>query len=285
MKRGWLIFSSVVLLLVGLVSAVDTQVDIETFPNHNIMVSSLAPDSVYSLIESYHGISDSNGKYSLTVASGSNSEFDLGVWVKNGNELVISKRFKLVTAGIPITIKMLPGDVSLTPTSEIKVNDTEENATVVGETEVINETANDTTAAPVDTNSKGITGLATDEAGSKSTFSNSLIYIIAGVLVVGAVLFVLVPRLKMRSNSYESAVGTPKKGLKIKKMSEKIKEVKEVNKQQNLDDYKKAIINAESKIKEAQVEIKKLKNVEKAEELKKKIEKDQEELRKLSGSD
>jgi hypothetical protein len=285
-----LIFLVLSLMLLSNISATETTIKVLTYPNHNVMVSALSPGSVYSLIQSFHGTADSEGAFSFTLSSDVN-EFDLKVWIKNDNAVVLNKRFDGNIAGEPLFITMLPGKEEII--KNYLENNTLNNITsenVSSEANISNFTQNTTLSENISLNesnhsnevvdqSKGITGLATtDNQGDTGIFSGKIFYFIIGFLVLGVIIFTGV--LRMRSRREIGNEEEPKP-VNVRKLSDKLKEIKEERKNTNQNDYRKAIEEAEYKIKEAKTEINKLKSVEKIQMLRKKINQDREELDRL----
>lgn len=272
MKRRLIcvLFLSLALVMnISLLSALE--VNIKSFPNHNIMISALNPGSIYSLIESFYGTTDSEGKFSKMISL-SQSNFDVKVWVKNGNDVVVSDRIDGVSSGDTINLMMFPGQVERVDTFDEPANDTvSANDTSLNAS---NESANTSEVIEVPVDNPSITGLAaTDDAG---TSSNMLFYIVGGVVAFVAVFFGVM-RIRNTKNRGKE------KEVKIKKLSEFKKEQEDAAVQKNIDgdDYKKAIEDAEKKIEDAQKEIKKLKNEGRIKEMRKKIEEEQKALERL----
>ncbi len=277
-----LIFLLIIISLFSfqLVSAVETEINIKTYSGHDIMISTLYPGSVYSLIESYYGESDSDGKFSKLISLSQNT-FDLKIWVKNNNQVIVSERFDSLKAGETTNIVMLLGETELVESFDEPVqNNTSYNETAVNDSTQTNFTRTDNVSQNSNTGS-GITGLSTSEdTGQGSFFKNNILYMIFGALLLaGAVFFTLVKLNKFPMNSND---GTGKKVKNVKVV--KLSEVKAA-KTERIGDYKKAIQDAESKIKDAQKEINQLKNVEKVDAIKKRMEADKKQLEKLGGGE
>jgi len=277
MKRGYVVIVLALIFLIPNIIAVATIVNIQSYPNHNVELRALVPDSVYSLIDSFYGQTDSKGYLSKAINIEGNDEFDLKVWIKNGNDIVLVERFDGVQSGDTIYIKMLKGDVGLVDSFESEsVNDTStenETANTTEVVEIVNETnittQNDTEIIP---SGLGITGQSTAQDTGFGV-GNSLYYIIGGVLILG---LILMGSMALRRKSMIKG----QKKINVRKLSEVRKENLDKKKDQ-IDDYKSAIEEAERKIEEAQKEIKKLKNEDRIKEMKKKIEEDQKALEKM----
>jgi len=273
MKKGNLIVILFVLFVcLQFVNAMDTKITIKTFSENNVDISVLEPDSVYSLLESFHVNSGIEGEVFVTF-SGDQAVFDVKVWVKKGNEVIVQKRFEDLDAGFDVVLDIYPAGFEPEPeVNDTKVNETEEIIEVNETNDSVEGIGEEGIGAE---QGAGITGLATsnDEEGS-SIFSGKILYFIIGIILLIGAFFMGVLASKKRSTGENS----PPKEIKIRKLSES-----RLDKRDKLDDYRKAVEDAESKILEAQKEIKKLKNQDKISDLKKKIIEDQKELMKLRG--
>lgn len=232
------------------------------------MISALTSGSIYTLIESYYGVSDSDGKFSKLISPGAD-DFDLKIWVKNNNDVIVSDRFDGVSSSDTLNIIMFPNDIRIVDSFDVpeepqnSTNSTDEtaNTTLTG-------SENQAEATP------GITGLAaSDDTGGE--FSTKYIpYFVAVFLILGlGVFFFMVKRKRM-----SEGIGKPSKEVKVVKLSD-IKSGKAA------DLYKRTIEDAEKKIIEAQREIKRLKNTERIDEIKHRMIEDQKELMKLRGDE
>lgn len=278
------------LFLLSSVYAIDTKVKVTTYADHELNINFLR-SSPLELLESFNLDSGTAGEIEF-IFSTEVSNFDVSAFVLNGGQKVVYKRFDDNLAGQSIHLYLFPQDVKI-----VKDYETLEATTIVNETNdaVINETAvNDSvensgdTATEITTDTAtqqnptaGITGMATSNEES-SLFSNNLIYFILGFLILAAIVFFGMMRLttiQRRKLGLEDD-NKPTKSVRVKKLSEKLKEIKEI-KESKPDEYHSAIEEAEKKIKDAQKEINKLKNAEKIEDLKKRMDKDKEELEHL----
>jgi len=278
MKRGLAVFILAFLFLIPNIIAVTTIVNIKSYPNHNVELRALESGLVYSLIDSFYGKTDAEGYLSKEINIEGKDKFDLKVWIKNGNDMVLVERFDGVQSGDTIYAKMLKGDAGLVDSFESEIindpaatNDTENITEIV---EITDDTSsileNDTVVIP--SSGSGITGLSTTQDTGFGV-GNSLYYIIGGVLILG---LILMGSMAMRRRSLVKG----QKKIKIRKLSEVKKEDLE-QKEGQVNDYKSAIEEAEKKIEEAQKEIKKLKNEDRIKDMRKKIEEDQKALDKL----
>ncbi len=277
--RTLLIFALAIFLLHG-VYATDTTIQIKTVPYANVNINILDPNvEGFSSIDKLNADADMYGDLTLVYAD-SEERFDLSVYVKKNEDKVFYEKYTGFTAGEDIYIEAVKPGTTLfyapnetEEETETSVNETQTNDTVTGE-----EVTNDTSAS----DTPGITGAVTSENDSGGLFSNSILYFVLGFLVLGAVIFTGALKYKTLTKKAPAEEETPQKEIKVKKLSEKLKEMKETKKGE-MSDYQKAIAEAEEKIKKAQEEINRLKNVERVKELKKRMEDDKKELEKLTG--
>ena len=257
-----LIFGLVVLiLLVQITSALDTEIKIKTLPDHKVMISTLKPGEVYSLIKSFHENSGASGEVSVVLSSAVDN-FDISVWVKQDNQVIISEKFEnQYPSGTPVVLELYP-EWYTKPGGETENVSLEENTTTSSEnTAIINETE---TNIKEESENSEIVGFVI--FGEQGFLSNKTIYYIIGIiaLLIG---FLLIRKIKKKSKF-------PKE-IKIRKLSEVFSE------KNNNNNDNKTIEDAERKIKEAQEEIRRIKNDDKIKEAEKKLLEDQKELKRL----
>src|SRR3989344_3923812 len=307
-----LVLSLFLLFAIPFISATDTKITVTTLPNHDVDISVLRHGQVYSLIESYHKNSGSNGNVSITVST-TEAEFDARVWVKKDNTIIKYEKFETgFTSGTPVNLDVFPEwyikQKEIENSGNFADNDSEnlEAVTETEDSETTDETESETEEEPnsdsqetekttIETSEKnssalnGITGFFTSvkEKISIKTIAYTFGFIFAIALFTGG--FVMLRR--RRFSFYPSS---EIKQVKIRKLSEKIKE-REQKKEQDKKENDE-VADAEAKIKELQEKIQQLKNKpQRSEErrkiaaAKKKLLEDEKELMKLrsekSGSD
>ncbi len=257
------------LLIVNFVSAVDTIVQVETYPNQNIILDFLKA-SPLSKLETIKVTSDATGKAQVKFSTTQNF-FDINAFVKEGSEILVHYRFNEVTTGENVLLKLFKDNQEIVKGIEIATNTTS-NDTLTNTTNLVaNNTTENNSASEEDTtpSNTGITGLAADTpATDDSSFLGKNIYYILGAIVLIIIIFLV---FKMRKkNSW-----TGPADVKVRKLSDPHGEKEKVS------NYTKAIEDAERKINEAQSEIRKIKNQDRISEMRKRIDKEQQELRKL----
>jgi len=272
------------LLIVPSIYALSTEVKIKTVPFANANILILDPDSAETPVTLEHINKDANnyGDLSFTFST-ELSRFDMSVFVKRNDQRVAYEKFRGFKTGEAVYLEIAPEGAELfyAPGDSASSNNTSNttNTTLANNTSEVKENESLVEVDVKDTNqAKGITGLAaTEDTGEKGIFSNKILYFVLGFLVLGIIVFT--GALKMRSMQ-EMGQEKPQKQIKIKKLSEKLQEIKE-DRKDKIGDYQSAIQEAELKINEAQKQINKLKNANKIEELRKKIDQDKAELEKL----
>lgn len=256
---------TIFILLVQLISAVDTEITVKTLPGHKIMISALNPGEIYSLIQSFHEDSGAIGEVSVVLSSTVNY-FDVAVWVKKDNQVILYKKFENgYPSGTPIVLELYPEwYIKEEKTNNLSL---EENKTTSSEnTTIINETADIfEEKTEQQQNSPNLGGSVISGQGF---LSDKRIYYGIGIFALLLIVAIFAIKLKNRSKK-------PRE-IKIRKLSDIQAEKKE-----KFQYAKKIIENAEKKINEAQEEIRRIKNQGKIEEVKKKILEDEKELARL----
>lgn len=254
-KFGFFVFLFV--FLIPFISSADTQVTIKTVPNHNVDISFLRHAQGYSLIESFHKTSGTNGNVSL-VFSTSEEKFDVRVWIKKDNEIIVYKKFEEgYVSGNPLELEVYPEWYleQLEIENEMKAKNAEtpsetENLSVlknVSENQK-NATSNKTIVENAEENSSSSEGITGFFVSVKEGISKKTIYY-AGAFVLLIALFAIgfFTARKIRNYFPSGNYG----GVKIRKLSDRIKEEQKANLE--------IIEAAEKRIKEAQEEIEKIK--------------------------
>ncbi|MEK6842410.1 MAG: hypothetical protein AABX84_01225 [Nanoarchaeota archaeon] len=264
-----------ILFAFPLISAVDTEIKIKTLPEHDVDISVLKPIEGYSLIESFHKKSDSNGTVSITFST-TESEFNARVWLKKDNVIIEYKKFEEgYPAGTPLNLEVYPEwylkqkEIEASRTT-IDESSSETDTTVliedIEETEASSESENtevETTETQGNESSllSKITGFTLFKEGT----SKKIIYYIVGgfalLIALGTTGFVVIKRRGFHF--------LPKRNIRITKLSDKINQKKQRQKKE--EDDNKEIEEAEAKLKELQEHIEQLKNKPQMSDKEKKI--------------
>lgn len=243
-------------LFIPMISAIDTAITIKTIPYHEVQITAFNPST--SSFESWGSLknySDQYGDASFTFSS-DKYNFNLIVFIKKDNEKVMAPKKFLdnFEAGEPIYLEVAPSGFEFIETP----NQVEEEIELIENETIQNETIED---------SEPVTSFAI--FGEGGLFSINTFYVVTGIiLILGIAGFFLFKKMK-------KGIKTPKE-IKIKKLSELNQEKKE-----DIRDNRAIIEDAERKIREAQEEIRKIKNEDKIKEAKKKLIEDQKELMRL----
>ncbi len=271
-KSVCVLFFLIMILLVGLVSAEITVIKVKTIPKHDIQVA-VADGTIadFSAIQRFKGTSDEYGDASFELSSDI-PKINLYVYVKEGNEDVISQKYFGYDIGKPISIELAPSWFEFIKTPE-KAN--ESSANVGSDNSTLE------TTADVELNKKLLSNKSSDKKNfiltglttlfsKKGLLSTKTFYY---VIVIGLIAAVVVVTFVFRNKIFGSKI---LKDIKVKKLSEFLEERREK------PDYDmKELDEAEKKIKEAQEKISGLRREERIRELRNKIGSYENELRKL----
>jgi hypothetical protein len=253
------------LFFIPVVSAIDTEINVNSLGGHLASIFVLGDTGGYSLFESFHVNTDGSGFAKVTY-TGSQEKFKVSVKISNSiGEKLFYEEFETFTAGNPINLKILEGDVSSNyleldsdETSEEIVIDESPSTELDGATEVIEEIPSE--------EHESVSGLVVAENEEKKSFKG--ITIGAIIILAGGLLFIIVKKYKKRDPAYDykKADISPTKDFEENKDRSKIKEL-------------------ENKINEAEEEIEKEKEKEKMRSMEQKIEKQKEELERFKKRD
>lgn len=301
MKKN--IFFVLLFLLVAspFVIAADTTITVQTLPDHDVDVSVLRPTGTYSLIESFHKKSDSNGTTSITFST-TETEYYARVWLKKDNVIIVYEKFEEgYTVGEAKTIEVYPewyikqkeiensGNFDDDGSSEIAETATEETETV--ELNLEEETTTETTEAEteeaVEEESEQVeTTTETSDGNSsflsqitgftlfKGSNSSNMIYYIVGALallgVLGTTSFLIIRRRHSHSSMDDDYEEKPRgKKIRVIKLSDKINQNKQAKVQVQKENDE--ISETEAKIRELQEKLEQMKNKPQLSEKEKKI--------------
>ena len=260
-------------LLVQIVSAVDTEIKVKTLPDHEVQCTILYSSSSSSVLESFKNNSDEYGDISF-VYSSDKSKFGLILFVKKDGGKIISRKYlENFIVGTPVYRELAPPGFEFIATpDEINetlnaTNQTIENITTdENESEIFIEETEEETEVQ-------LAGSAI--VGDKGFLTKKTIYYTIGIIVL-LIGFLVIKTVRKK-------LSVPKE-IKTKKLSDVIKEKKEkleTNEENKPATNEEIIADAEEKIKQAQEDIRKIRNEDKIKQAKKKIEEDEEELIRL----
>ncbi|MBR9701377.1 hypothetical protein GOV13_00475 [Candidatus Pacearchaeota archaeon] len=112
MKRGIVLSLVVCLLLVSFVSAIDTEIKINTLSNHTLNLQFLNPTPPPISFLAMTNNSGETGEFSY-VFSDDVETFILSVFLMKGSDVVLSERFENITAGKKVVLTFIPGVVEI----------------------------------------------------------------------------------------------------------------------------------------------------------------------------
>lgn len=274
MKRGnILIFLTAFVLAVNIIAAADTEIIVNTLPNHRVDISALrVSENPYDLIESFHENSGEEGVVSVTLSS-DESTFNLAVWVKQDNSIVKYEKFEdEFPAGEPVNLELYP-DWYLKQ-KEIEKQMAERNSPSVSSSVSAesNNTDNETTETiPLKNTSSNnaVDKTNSNESGNKISFFNvagsavfgeegllskkTVYYIIGGIVLIVLVFIGLkfVKKMKGKSGSYFNSGGKSDMDLIAadeRKIREAKEEIERIKSRENNSEKEKKILEAKKKL-------------------------------------
>lgn len=247
-------------LLFSVVSA-DTKINVKTLSNHDLSIYILDANKVYSSLDSFHKKSDGNGYISVTY-TGTQNIFDIQVQVydSDGKTNLVWERFKAHPNGKEAFFQLLPGNIS----SDYKALE-DAAAAVAAEAAALeaSKKAEEERKAALDNTSSisNSTGNSSRKFGLNAfavlDSLKKVLYTLLGVLVLAVVVFLVV----------KYGIPLAKKKLALSANS---------TKDSSPNDRK--LKATEEKLKDALIEINKLKNQDKIREAERKIEEEKKRL-------
>lgn len=240
-----------------------TDINVKTLPEHKVSIFVLKTEEAYSLLDSFHNLSDASGMFNV-VYSGESGLIDIGAEVtKDGADVVAYQRFEDFNAGSGIYLQLIPGNV-LRDYNQVEVELEEVNSSEE-EQPVEENVSEEAPAESEEVNTEaGVTGSAiSEEEDSEGGLSNMTYFIIGGVLLAVVVLMFI---LKMTLPSLRRDLAYKYQRLHSSGITSQERKL-------------------EGRLIEAQKEIARLKkkeeNIKKIADVQIRLERDQEELRKL----
>lgn len=292
-KRTLLIILSI-LVLTQLVLALPTEIKVKTLPYNEVIVTITKDGQV---VEKYTETSNYFGDAVFKYSSNSKT-FDMFIQVRNLKETLYFESYPETEAGEPLLIELYPSDfVFPDPINrENKTQQTPMTGDAVSSN--TNTTTNETTAQappatpPTQDNSNlpATNSSSVNSSKKKSWFTNfaisdengeiklslKTIYYVVGGLVIVIILFFFIRRIikKRKENPYYT-YKPDKSEVRVRKLSEVMESGS------NLNPPSRDLEKAEKKLREAEAEINRMRSQDKIDSIKKKIEEQQRELRRL----
>jgi hypothetical protein len=211
--------------------------------------------------------------------------FDLTIFVKDvetGKKVAYTKLVHQI-AGEDIYIEVVPDDFTIIKTPGEENETPIENLTEDNEIDE-NITLNDsliTLQEESEENSK-ISGQVVSIFGEDIKLRNILFYALGGIVLLTAGFFTV---KKVRKRKGKGKIkGNKRKGeIRVRKLSELVKERKTEEQKETPQDYYGILSETQKKLEQTQKELSKFKNQERIKEIESKIQRDQQELKKLKG--
>lgn len=287
-KRTLIIILSLVILS-QLVLAIPTDIKVKTLPYNEVIVTITKNGQVlerYAATSNYFG--DASFKY-----SSSSRTFDMYVQVRNLKETLYFESYPETEAGDPVMVDLYPADFVF-PEQISRENKTVAAAPITGEviadsnvtassenitTPVIEEVPAEVVPPKVEEvpqENSGVNTFAVSSGdGTVSLSLKTLYYIIGGVILLIIIIFIIRAIVKRRRDNPYYSYRPSKSEVKVRKMSELMEE------RGSFDAPSREFVKAEKKLHEAEAEISKMRNQDKIESIRKTIDAQQRELRRL----
>ena len=269
-----LLVLGVFLLLIGSVYATEVNINIETLPDHTLIVSALDGDAIYSLLDSKKVTSDSSGKAELTLNANTNV-IDLGVTLSKDGSKILYNRFEDYNINSPISLKIMPGGyigdaasdpALLTNTENTTSSENDSEVLIPVEDSTVEDVQETSSTNTSDNSEQKVTGFSINKTGD--LLKKNWYYPVAVIVIIVAVLAVVLGMRSMPMKKQE-VLNNPEKPTVYKKYYD------------FEQDEDPRIKQAEEKIAEAQKDLKMIKNEDQIKQAEKRLREDQERLEKL----
>ena len=255
------------LIAVPLISATDTEINVETLSNHEVSILVLKSGETYSLLELYNNKpSGQYGNVSVLFPSSDIDKINIQVIVKQNGQQVLTKKFTDIPTGSPVSFQVLPewiNNNTLNNNSQNSVNFSNLSNTTPQNTSNTNVSINNST-------NKNVSGFSTPNLNVE--FLRSKIFWTVLIIMVVAVL-VIVFRNKISSVFSNGSIKFKTKGGDSVKVNTK-----------DIKSIKRELQTTSQKLEATQKELSQYKNQDKIRDLQKNIEEQTKELQRLKGS-
>ena len=198
MVKRFALMMMVLLLVFPLASAFDTPIKVKTIVGNKVSIF-VYPSGSLASVNSYYLETNGNGEVSV-VHTSSDNEIDLLVKVTKDGVNIFKEKFTGYEAGAPISIKMDYDEI----TGEYDEAAVKANETPVVVAPVANTTEEVKETVKTDATNASVTGNVAKEVSGGSGFSKIIFFIIGGVLIVGAVVFLVMRYSTFRFSSGKS---------------------------------------------------------------------------------
>jgi hypothetical protein len=263
----------ILILSFQFINATETNITVKTVPFKNINIVVLS--SSLEVYDRFNKDADKYGDASF-VFSSDKYRFDLNIFIKDLelDKKVAYKSLENQVAGENIYVEVIPEDFTIVETpgeeNETQVQELLETDMELDE----NLSLNDSLVFLQEESEKkpGISGWAISFFGEDSKLRNILLYAFGGILLFSAGFFT-VKKVRNRKKG--------EKKIKIKKLSELVEEKKIDGQKDTPQNYYGILNDTQKRLEQTQKELSKFKNQEKIKEIERKIQRDQQELKKL----
>jgi len=276
-KRGLVFILALLFAILPFASALDTVINVKTYKNHQVSVFVLAPSEQYQLFESYHVNSGETGKVSVTY-TGDSSSIKVNVKVSSEGKTVHLEKFGEFEAGQKLYLQVIPDKIS-SNYKELEEAEALAKTNITNNIENLTTTQNKTTNAiqtetleenieeENKTGSSLLTGLSIyDEEGNLSIVSYTIII----VLVIAFLVVLFVFSRKRYKSGNDPSLSKPAFIAPSNLFGRR-----------GSDPSDNRIKELEGRLRDAQVQLNQLKNKDRIEQIKRKLDMDREELEKL----
>ncbi|MAG38072.1 hypothetical protein CMI45_01645 [Candidatus Pacearchaeota archaeon] len=257
-----------VVILTGFVSAADTVINVRTVSVHKAVVTVLGAGEGYTFLDSFFKDTGDSGELAVTY-SGGQDEIKVNVLISKDGSKIMLEKFGPFPAGEPIYLQVIPGKVS----DNYKAMDEAKATEAAAAPEVVEEPEEDTAEPEVveetEEENKGITGSAI--FSKKIVIPKAIYYVVGGILLVGVLLIVVmkfgpsikgsIPRSVPKSGSSPGFLGASEKSSEVARLEGQLKEAKvEIEKMKKMEANREKISEVERRLALDRAELQKLKN-------------------------
>lgn len=285
MKKRAVCFMLFLFIMVNVmgVLALDTEIKIKTYANHDVDVNVLDPSNEDALLEHFEQNTEGTGQVSFTHSSDKNKVSIVVIVRKDGKMVEINgekiHKFENHAAGTFLNVELVPKKVEETTEANITEANITEETTNETANEIVENTEENTSVSETEAIEQAkeeneLTGASISE--TKEFLSKNIItIIIVGVFVAAAIVIFFIFKTKIISAIKQPLISN--KNIKIRKYSE----IKNELKVPSFKDNKK-LDELEEQVKSIQAEIEEIKNKKtKIKEVEERLKRDMQELDRL----
>lgn len=185
------------LVCLNFVSAIDTEINIRTYPHARANILIIQDSDEYQLLEAINQDVPETGELAV-IYSGEENDFKVNVQISYEGETLILEKFGVVSAGEPLYLQVIPGSVSDNFLEDEEIQAAEEKteegtAAEVAEEKTLIESPSETTEKLEEQQAEqagsGVTGNVV--SGNINGFSKTTYLVLAGIFIALAVFFIV----------------------------------------------------------------------------------------------